>query len=255
MLSYHHPNASTGLLPTPTCPTIKSNNPNDFIKGSFYPIPYQAIIAIEGAKTHELLTWDINVTSQSVKVKMEWSVLDGSTLVKSDSIPKAVVNSISTYNLIQPAWSTSYCSKKFSFKCDWKLISSTNSPSTNNTYYPNLTPTIMNLSNDSGYMSHNISQSFLNASTPYHTPYPANPPPGMMYTDLVLNNQYSIRIPHQNMLTKYIKLTSPKIPPNLPLQNPQSRPPYPPPTKATPLLTPPNPNPPIHHLPPPYTHL
>jgi hypothetical protein len=103
MLSYHHPNASTGLLPTPTCPTIKSNNPNDFIKGSFYPIPYQAIIAIEGAKTHELLTWDINVTSQSVKVKMEWSVLDGSTLVKSDSIPKAVVNSISTYNLIQPA--------------------------------------------------------------------------------------------------------------------------------------------------------
>lgn len=176
MLSYHHPNASTGLLPTPTCPTIKSNNPNDFIKGSFYPIPYQAIIAVEGAKTHELLTWDINVTSQSVKVKMEWSVVDGSTLVKSDSIPKAVVNSISTYNLIQPAWSTSYSSKKFSLKCDWKLISSTNSPSTNNTYYPNLTPTINNLSNDSGYMSHNNSQSFLNASTPYHTPYPVKFP-------------------------------------------------------------------------------
>ncbi|CAB4040446.1 Hypothetical predicted protein, partial [Paramuricea clavata] len=94
----------------------------------------------------------------------------------SDSIPKAVVNSISSYNLVQPTWSTSYSSKKFSLKCDWKLLSSTNSPSTYSTYLPNLTPTIKNLSNDSGYMSHINSQSFLNASTPYHTPYPVHSP-------------------------------------------------------------------------------
>ncbi len=162
MLSYHHPNVSAGLLPTPTSPIIKSDNPEDYIKSSNYPIPYQAMIAVEGANTHELLTWDINVTTQNVKVKIEWSVLDGSTSVKSDSIPKTVINSISLYNLTQPSWSTSYSTKRFSFKCDWKLVST--KPTLNNSFSPS-TPSNFKSPNDSGYIS-NTSKS-LNTSTPY----------------------------------------------------------------------------------------
>ena len=150
------------MIPTPASPIIKSVNPEDYIKSSNYPIPYQAMIAVEGANTHELLTWDINVTTQNVKVKIEWSVLDGSTSVKSDSIPKTVINSISLYNLTQPSWSTSYSTKKFSFKCDWKLVSTKST--FNNSFCPS-TPLNSKSPNDSGYIS-NTSKS-LNTSTPY----------------------------------------------------------------------------------------
>ena len=167
---------SPGILPIPNSPIIKNNDPANYIKCSNYPIPYQATIAVEGTNIHDISSWDISITNQNVKVKFEWSILDDPKQSTVNIFPKAVLNSISQYNLTLPTWSISYSSKKLSLKCEWKYAS--NNPQTNTTSQP-YTPITPNTRspksfykspNDSGYMS-STANSFLNSSTPYLSPH------------------------------------------------------------------------------------
>lgn len=103
-----------GLLPTPNSPILIHLDSSKYIKQSYYPIPYSASIGIEGyADNIERVTsWDINVSNKTVKLKIEWCVCDSSTNALKTIFPKDVTNSISTYNVNQPTWSTSYSTKK-----------------------------------------------------------------------------------------------------------------------------------------------
>ena len=121
------------IHPTPRSPAIKNGVPASYVKSSYYPIPYLAIIVTESCDIHEILSWDINVSSKLVKIKVEWSVSKNSNGINAP-IPKAVYNSISAYNLGHPTWSSSYSMDKLSLKVEWKI----NDPSSNIT--PSMAP-------------------------------------------------------------------------------------------------------------------
>ena len=56
-----HVMATYGLLPTPNSPRLNSTNPNDFVKSSLFPLPYQAVHIIESLEINSPPTWLINV--------------------------------------------------------------------------------------------------------------------------------------------------------------------------------------------------
>lgn len=150
-----------GILPTPNSPKIASTNMNMYVKRSFYPIPYQVVCAIESCNVDSISSWDINVTDKNIKVKVQYDLKD-KVLTDSDDVifPKAVINSIKTYNIVQPTWSTSCNQKKLCLKIDWKLISPSQdssyvSPSTFSTPQNSGSKSYPDSSNivDSGYMS------------------------------------------------------------------------------------------------------
>ena len=176
---------TSGILPIPKSPIIKDGAPTSYIKPSYYRtikpsyIPYQAIIAIENCDIHEVLSWDISVNVKSIKIKVDWSLAkdnNGTT----DLLPKAVYDSISSYDIGKPIWSSSFSSNKLSLKVEWKIID----PNTSNTshvippsptaykgHLPGhsfITPGHKsNLNDDSGYGSPNISRPHhFNVSTP-----------------------------------------------------------------------------------------
>ncbi len=170
---------TSGILPIPKSPIIKDGAPSSYIKPSYYPIPYQAIIAIENCDIHEVLSWDISVNVKSIKIKVDWSLAidnNGTT----DLFPKAVYDSISSYDIGKPIWSSSFSSNKLSLKVEWKIID----PNTSNTshvippspipyngHLPGhsfITPGHKsNVNDDSGYGSPNISRTHhFNISTP-----------------------------------------------------------------------------------------
>jgi hypothetical protein len=83
--------------------------------------------------------------------------------MSKDPFPKAVIKAISSYNLSQPSWSTSYSNKKLLLRAEWK-ITATNDPNSDSKPYahsPSLNPpstpfqSPSNASNieDSGYKS------------------------------------------------------------------------------------------------------
>ena len=111
--------SQAGILPTPNSPGIKNGDISSYIKRSYYPIPYQAIIALENCDIHELLSWDINVSVKSIKIKVEWSTAKSNGNI--ELLPKAVYNSIASYNLTQPTWSSSFNNQSLSLKVEWKI--------------------------------------------------------------------------------------------------------------------------------------
>ncbi|CAB3990385.1 Hypothetical predicted protein [Paramuricea clavata] len=118
--------SKAGLLPTPNSTKIYSKNPNDFIKTSNYPIPFQAANIVESFNINCQPTWDISVSPKLVKFKAEWDLASQvySNSTNADAFPKAVVSSLATYNLVQPAWNTSFNGKKLCIKIDWKISES-----------------------------------------------------------------------------------------------------------------------------------
>ena len=156
-----------GILPIPRSPGIKNGVPADYIKPSYYPIPYQAVIAIENCNIHQLLSWDINVAVKSIKIKLEWSLANSSSNTPISPIPKSVCNSISSYNLGFPSWSSSFANGKLSLKVEWKIIDVKpvpvipNTPSNHLPAHSFTTPHKASHLNDSGYGS-----PILNTSTP-----------------------------------------------------------------------------------------
>lgn len=120
MVTINNPGLSSGLLPTPKSPVIENGMPESYIKRSYFPIPYQLVVVVEGCNINNVLAWDINVTSKSVKVKVEYSIIDESTnSLNCELFPRAVVDSISTYDLEQPVWSSSFSSKKLAIRIEW----------------------------------------------------------------------------------------------------------------------------------------
>ena len=156
-----------GLLPTPDSPKINSKNPNDYIKSSNYPIPFQAVNIAESFNINCQPTWDINVASKVVKFRAEWD-LSGQVYSNSPSIdafPKAVVSSLATYNLIQPAWNSSFNGKKLCIKIEWKISESLGRNIAENTTFGGQNPTI--------YTSNSPVNSPLNCSTPFQPSTPS----------------------------------------------------------------------------------
>jgi hypothetical protein len=171
-----------GILPFPKSPTIKNGVPASYIKQSYFPIPYQAIIAIESCNISDVLSWDINVSTKSIKVRIEWSMSNDNS--SNEMFPKAIYNSISSYHLVHPTWSSSCSNNKLNLKVEWKIKDPNTtdpqqfSPSPSQTvlsqtnYYPSPiapsfhTPGYIPYSNnsDSGYGSPNFPRSRLPAS-------------------------------------------------------------------------------------------
>ena len=170
--------SKSGLLPSPNGPKIHSSNAKDYIKRSYYPIPFQAMNIIESFNIQSKPTWDINVTAKTVKFKAEWD-LSGQIYSNNvvDIFPKSILESIGTFNLENPAWNTSFNGQKLCLKLDWKIQNSDLSinntsilnasslpfiPVSPNTFVnlPNIS-TPVNLSSpsfnpDSGYCSQNV---------------------------------------------------------------------------------------------------
>jgi hypothetical protein len=171
-----------GILPFPKSPTIKNGVPASYIKQSYFPIPYQAIIAIESCNISDVLSWDINVSTKSIKVRIEWSMSNDNS--SNEMFPKAIYNSISSYHLVHPTWSSSCSNNKLNLKVEWKIKDPNITdpqqlpPSPSQTvlsqpnYYPSPiassfhTPGYIPYSNnsDSGYGSSNFPRSRLPAS-------------------------------------------------------------------------------------------
>ena len=66
-------NYSPGLLPTPRSrpnPDLRAEN---YIGSSLYPIPFQAVIMLDGCSLSDLVSWDLSVSSKVLKVKLDWS--------------------------------------------------------------------------------------------------------------------------------------------------------------------------------------
>jgi hypothetical protein len=156
-----------GILPTPNSPKINSKNPNDYIKSSNYPIPFQAVNIAESFNINCQPTWDINVASKAVTFRAEWD-LSGQVYSNSPSIdafPKAVVSSLATYNLIQPVWNSSFNGKKLCIKIEWKISESLGHNIAENTTFGGQNPTI--------YTSNYPVNSPLNCSTPFQPSTPS----------------------------------------------------------------------------------
>ena len=152
--------ANYGLLPTPNSPRLNSTNPNDFIKSSFFSLPYQAIHIIESLEINSSPTWHLNVNKGSVNFRIEWDVLGKSTTVTS-VFPKSVIQSLSTFDVRDPVWSTSLNNKKICMKIEWKVIDSNqstpqlnlNSPCYSLKSFASSPMTPYPTNNDSGYSS------------------------------------------------------------------------------------------------------
>ncbi|CAB4044704.1 Hypothetical predicted protein [Paramuricea clavata] len=184
---------SPGLLPTPNSPIIKSSNMDNYIKSSCVPIPYQAVMVAESCSSIvDISSWDINVSTKSLKIKFEWATGDGTRSMSKDPFPKAVIKAISSYNLSQPSWSTSYSNKKLLLHVEWK-ITAPNDPKSDSksyAYSPSLNPlstpfqssSIASNIEDSGYksfdsnMRYNVNKSRIYSNSPvpntklFHSP-------------------------------------------------------------------------------------
>ncbi|XP_046855434.1 uncharacterized protein DDB_G0271670-like [Xenia sp. Carnegie-2017] len=212
-----------GVLPSPTTPKKISSNPNDFIGKSYYPLPFQASSLIENLGIGSSPSWDININNKSIKLKIEWYVEKNN--INSHEFPKPLLNTLSSYNLVQPTWSSSFADEKLSFKFEWRQLSDdTNSPEQVKT-----PPTKASFHTpDSGYAStsksyvypspnlvtptklfHNHPLSSLNPLTPPYTPYKhvnfphkgSNTPS----TQTKSNNKCVPRSKHHTLSSTYIK--------------------------------------------------
>lgn len=161
-----HVMAKSGLLPTPNSPRMTSNNLDRFVKPSLFPLPYPAIHIIESLEINSSPSWLLNVTKTNINFKIEWDVIDKSELVNSvDIFPKPVIQSLSTYSVHDPVWSTSLNNKKICLKIDWKFMKPNQSPSQLN---PTPSTSFYPPSTDYGYSS--ATPSSRHQSRVYHSP-------------------------------------------------------------------------------------
>ena len=60
-----------GLLPTPNSPILHNGSPLSYVKPSYFPIPYAAVVIIEEYNISSIPTWNISVNNKSLKVKIQ----------------------------------------------------------------------------------------------------------------------------------------------------------------------------------------
>ena len=186
-----------GLLPTPNGPKLHSPKAQDYVKRSYFPIPFQAVNIIESFNIQSKPTWDINVTSKALKFKAEWDIVNQNlSNIPTDIFPRSIIETIGTYSLVNSAWNTSFNGQKLCIKLEWKIqntdsINIHDSPIYNTSHTPFIpgfsnspnnhsfvsTPTTFSSSKpppDSGYKSQ--SHSYKNTSKYYPETRSQTPP-------------------------------------------------------------------------------
>lgn len=117
------PYQSYGILPTPQNSPIKDQQPKNYIGASLYPLPYQAVLVLEGCPFQNLLSWDISVSSKSIKVKIQWSSNLKSTdgCILREKIPKNLTKSLCLHDLARPLWYLSSSQDKVTVNFEWAI--------------------------------------------------------------------------------------------------------------------------------------
>lgn len=117
---------SSGLLPSP------SNHPKQglpakyYVGLSSYPLPFQAVVLLEGCCLDEVISWDLSVSSKILKIKIVWSrqAKSNSSYSLNEKLPLNILKAISTFDLARPSWSTSSSGNKLTFNINWPFLSS-----------------------------------------------------------------------------------------------------------------------------------
>ena len=151
-----------GLLPTPNGPKLHSPKAQDYVKRSYFPIPFQAVNIIESFNIQSKPTWDINVTSKALKFKAEWDIVKQNLLNNpTDIFSRSIIETIGTYSLVNSAWSTSFNGQKLCIKLEWKIqntdLTIHDSPIYNTSHTP-FTP---------GFLNSPINHSFVSTPTKF----------------------------------------------------------------------------------------
>ena len=106
-----------------------------------------------------------------------------------DTFSKSVIQSLPTYNVWEPVWSTLLSNKKICLKIDWKIMDSNQSSPQFNPISPTYSPTSFNTAsmtpyppnNDSGYYSPSSPSSLQNPRV-YSNPQSPFPPTTLFHT-------------------------------------------------------------------------
>ena len=211
--------AHFGLLPIPNSPIIKSTNPKDYIKPSFYPIPYQVVHIAESFQVKSTHSWDINVSKHNIVLKIQWDLdnLKTDNTTNIERFPKAVVDCISSYDLAKPTWNSSFNNNKLSLKIDWKITSSDVQPhvynQNNSTCLSFSEPNSLNSTpktpentfpqryqQDSGYSSFQTPKNYTNGENTNRSSYVNNA------------NNYRVRSPYYQRISPSKLFDSPRKP-------------------------------------------
>lgn len=159
---------SSGLLPTPSSPPVADLQADNYVGASLYPLPYEAVVVLEGCSLQDLLSWDLSVSTKSIKVKVHWSCHSNSSngCILQEKLPKNLIKSLCLHDLARPSWSISSSQTKVSINFDWSIskavpaISSkvSSSPNCPVSAYPFKTPIQPDIKSnfDSGYVSGNL---------------------------------------------------------------------------------------------------
>ena len=146
-------------------------------------MPYQVIHIVESLEIQSLPTWHINVAMENINIKIDWDITEKSNTNSLFNVfPKAVINAVSTYNVYDPVWNTSFNNKKLCFKVEWKIHKPAHSNYNLNPNSPVFSPSLFTpqrkntpLSQDSGFHSYNSHpriNSRINNSYQSHSPFP-----------------------------------------------------------------------------------
>ena len=116
-------NKSFGLLPSPKSPPISGLQADKYVGSSTYPLPYDAVVVLEGCSIENLLSWDISVSSKAIKVKIEWSCQPNNSngCVIQEKVPKNLIKALRLHDLARPLWSLTSSSSKISIRFEWSI--------------------------------------------------------------------------------------------------------------------------------------
>lgn len=121
--SFHFSKPSPGLLPTPSSPPYKNLSPDCYVGSSYFPLPYQLVLLLEGCPLDSIVSWDISVSKKQLKLKLVWSLYSrpSTGCLLREVLPSHIFKSISSHDLGSPSWSTSCSSSQTSLRIDWPL--------------------------------------------------------------------------------------------------------------------------------------
>lgn len=118
-------NDSPGLLGTPNCSPKQGLSPESYVGRSFFPLPIQCVVLLEGCSLNDVTSWDLAVSSKEVKLKIIWSCnqQSNSGCLLSEKFPSNILKAISSYDLARPSWSSSSSPNKLSLNINWQILS------------------------------------------------------------------------------------------------------------------------------------
>lgn len=116
-------NIRPGLLPPPKCSPISDSKAINFVGNSTYPLPYEAVVVLEGCSIVNILSWDMSVSPKVVKVKVEWSCQPNSSIgcILHEKFPKNLIEALRLHNLARPSWSLSSSTSKITTHFEWPI--------------------------------------------------------------------------------------------------------------------------------------